>query len=186
MNASASLLRPLVMTVGHRIGGFGLVPRPIRDHSTRPILVDSRPVDVHITFDGRVGRTGAIYRQLRAAVLDGRLRPGDALPPTRELAEQLGVARATIVGAYEQLAGEGFIAGRSGSGTFVTDVAAHAAGPTATVRAEPGTALEPRPIWDNLRISRPFRQTDALDFRTGLGVTWHFRVQAKRLLGART
>jgi GntR family transcriptional regulator/MocR family aminotransferase len=89
-------------------------------------------VDVHITFDGRAGRPRNIYQQLRAAVLDGRLRPGDPLPPSRELAEQLGVARATIVGAYEQLAGEGFITARRGAGTFVTDAAVGAAAATTT------------------------------------------------------
>jgi GntR family transcriptional regulator / MocR family aminotransferase len=141
-------------------------------------------VDVHITFDGRVGRTTAIYQQLRAAVLDGRLRPGDALPPTRDLAEQLGVARATIVGAYEQLAGEGFVAGRRGSGTVVTSVARHDVAPTTTARSKPGPALTPRPMWGNVRISRPFQQTATFDFRTGLADTSHFPFQAWRRLSA--
>lgn len=61
-----------------------------------------------------------IYQQLRARILEGRLRPGDALPATRELARELAVGRNTIVHAYEQLVAEGFAEGRIGAGTFVT------------------------------------------------------------------
>src|SRR5579859_5012035 len=43
------------------------------------------PVDVHVSLLGRADLTGEIYRQLRAAIIAGRLRPGDPLPPTREL-----------------------------------------------------------------------------------------------------
>jgi GntR family transcriptional regulator/MocR family aminotransferase len=140
-------------------------------------------VDVHITFDGRVGRTRAIYQQLRDAVIDGRLRAGDALPPTRELAEQLGVARATIVGAYEQLAGEGFIAGHRGSGTYVTDVAIPGAAST-MARLERQTALEPRSMWNSVRIARPFQRGATFDFRSGLADTSRFPYQAWRRLSA--
>lgn len=56
---------------------------------------------------------------LRAAILDGRFRPSDRLPPIRQLAADLGVARATVVTAYEQLAAEGYLVARVGSGTSV-------------------------------------------------------------------
>jgi GntR family transcriptional regulator / MocR family aminotransferase len=60
-----------------------------------------------------------IARQIRELVLTGRLKPGAKLPSTRGLSEQLGVARATVVEAFEQLGGEGYIETRLGSGTSV-------------------------------------------------------------------
>ncbi len=62
-----------------------------------------------------------LYRQLRQAVLDGRLRPGARLPATRALAEELGISRNTVLTAYDQLASEGFLALRHRSGVFVAE-----------------------------------------------------------------
>lgn len=60
-----------------------------------------------------------LYEQVRAAILDGRLRPGAQLPSTRGLAEELAVARNTVMGAYEQLLAEGYLEGETGSGTYI-------------------------------------------------------------------
>ncbi|TCO57034.1 PLP-dependent aminotransferase family protein [Actinocrispum wychmicini] len=57
---------------------------------------------------------------LRSAAADGRLRTGDRLPSTRALATRLQVSRTVTAAAYEQLHAEGWIAGRHGSGTFIT------------------------------------------------------------------
>jgi len=57
---------------------------------------------------------------LRGAAADGRLRSGDRLPSTRALAARLRVSRTVTAAAYEQLHAEGWIAGRHGSGTYVT------------------------------------------------------------------
>lgn len=61
-----------------------------------------------------------LYGELRAAILDGRLRPGARLPATRDLASAYGLSRATIVTAFDQLKSEGYVEGRSGSGTYVS------------------------------------------------------------------
>ncbi|HEY0449803.1 PLP-dependent aminotransferase family protein [Actinophytocola sp.] len=61
-----------------------------------------------------------LAEQLRAAAGDGRLRSGDRLPSTRALAAELEVSRTVTAAAYEQLHAEGWIAGRHGSGTYVT------------------------------------------------------------------
>lgn len=61
-----------------------------------------------------------VYQQIREAVLTARLRPGAMLPPTRLLAQDLGVSRNTILLAYEQLIVEGYLVGRVGAGTRVT------------------------------------------------------------------
>jgi GntR family transcriptional regulator/MocR family aminotransferase len=57
---------------------------------------------------------------LRSAAAAGQLRGGDRLPSTRALAGRLGVSRTVTAAAYEQLHAEGWIAGRHGSGTYVT------------------------------------------------------------------
>ena len=56
---------------------------------------------------------------LRAAIADGRLAPGTRLPSTRQLAADLRVSRGVVVTAYEQLAAEGRLVSRKGSGTVV-------------------------------------------------------------------
>jgi len=63
-----------------------------------------------------------LYEQLRTAILDGRLLPGARLPATRDLAEAYGLSRTTIVTAFEQLRSEGYVEGRTGSGTYVSTV----------------------------------------------------------------
>ena len=68
------------------------------------------------------GSTRAIDTALREAIRSGRLRGGTRLPSTRALSAQLGVARSTVVGVYEQLVAEGFLVSRRGSGTTVSDV----------------------------------------------------------------
>jgi GntR family transcriptional regulator/MocR family aminotransferase len=65
------------------------------------------------------GRRRAIERALRAAIGDGRLAEGTALPSSRALAADLGVARGTVVDAYDQLAAEGYLAARPGGRTVV-------------------------------------------------------------------
>ncbi|WP_314148597.1 winged helix-turn-helix domain-containing protein, partial [uncultured Leifsonia sp.] len=76
-------------------------------------------MDIHVSIEGRGDRTERVYRQLRDAVLDGRLRRGERLPATRELAADIGVSRSTVTNAYERLIAEGYLAARVGSGTFV-------------------------------------------------------------------
>lgn len=63
-----------------------------------------------------------LYTSLRGEILAGRLRPGARLPSSRELARQYGLARGTIVGAFEQLAAEGYLEGVVGAGTHVARI----------------------------------------------------------------
>ncbi|MGZ2487178.1 GntR family transcriptional regulator/MocR family aminotransferase [Rhizobium pisi] len=62
-----------------------------------------------------------IVAYFREAISSGQMRSGSRLPPTRELATELGVARNTVVLAYERLIAEGYLDSRTGSGTFVTE-----------------------------------------------------------------
>ena len=61
-----------------------------------------------------------LMRQLRALAHGGTLRPGDRLPSSRMLAEELSVSRVTVSAAYDQLGAEGYLEGRRGSGVYVS------------------------------------------------------------------
>lgn len=61
-----------------------------------------------------------LYDQLRDAILSGRLPPGTRLPSTRELADDLDLARNTVLNAFEQLYAESYLERRVGDGTYVS------------------------------------------------------------------
>ena len=75
------------------------------------------PVPVHIERAGNEPLHHQVYRELVHLILSGRLRPRARLPSSRMLADELGVARNTVLLALEQLASEGFVETRHGSGT---------------------------------------------------------------------
>ncbi len=78
-------------------------------------------------------RQTAVFDHLRHSILMGTLPAGGRLPPSRSLAQELGVARQTVVLAYERLAAEGYVRGRTGSGTYVTsDLPDQAPAPAST------------------------------------------------------
>lgn len=79
-----------------------------------------------LELDGHGPHYSQLTRAMKAAILSGRLATGARLPPTRVLAEELGISRITVLTAYEQLRAEGYIVGRVGSGSYVS-----------TSRAEP-------------------------------------------------
>src|SRR5271170_3387311 len=72
-----------------------------------------------------------LYRQLggyvQRLISGGELQAGDRLPPTRELAGQLGLNRTTVSAAYEWLETEGLIQGAVGRGSFVLGSVPHTA-----------------------------------------------------------
>ena len=65
----------------------------------------------------------ALHRQLylavKRAILEGRLQVGTRLPSTRILAQDMQVSRTTVLNAFDQLAAEGYLKGKVGSGTWV-------------------------------------------------------------------
>ncbi|MFI1400520.1 PLP-dependent aminotransferase family protein [Streptomyces sp. NPDC020681] len=145
-------------------------------------------MDVHVTLDGHRDLSGQIYRQLRTAIHDGLLRPGDPLPPTRQLAHRLAVARNTVGVAYERLVAEGYADSRVGSGTYVqaTGLPSRDA---ATTTGTTDSGLRPRAVWAGLspwagpETSGP--TTAAHDFRVGLPDARLFPYDAWRSLVAR-
>lgn len=87
--------------------------------------------------DGPRSLTGQLVDAVAEAIEAGELRPGEKLPPTRELAELASVNHLTAARAYRQLAGAGLVASRVGSGTFVRGAAAAAAAAGATEDSVP-------------------------------------------------
>ncbi|MFJ8911740.1 PLP-dependent aminotransferase family protein [Amycolatopsis sp. NPDC102389] len=118
----------------------------------------------HISLDGHTDLAARIYRQLRDGILDGRLRAGERLPPTRELARELDVSRNTVAVAYERLTAEGFLVSHVGRGTFVS------ADPVArSKRAAPaGSGVRPIARWRAVQAPPDDDRTSpAFDFRVG-------------------
>jgi GntR family transcriptional regulator/MocR family aminotransferase len=89
---------------------------------------------------------------LRAAAAAGQLRAGDRLPSTRTMASHLKVSRTVTSAAYDQLLAEGWIAGRHGSGTYVT-TAPPGSSPVPADRPE---ADGPEPEVVSLELGRPW------------------------------
>ncbi|MBP0598066.1 PLP-dependent aminotransferase family protein [Herbaspirillum sp. LeCh32-8] len=98
------------------------------------------------TLDRAAGALGRQLAQtLREAIHRGELRPGEALPSTRLLAQSLQLARGTVVEAFEQLVAEGFLESRPGAGTRVAAAAQGEAPPQNAVRKNPRTRATAAP-----------------------------------------
>ncbi len=96
-------------------------------------------------------RQHAVFDRLRQAMLSGAMPPQTRLPPSRVLAEELGLSRQTVVLAYERLAAEGYVRARHGSGTFVAadlpDAAPPAAPGSILAAGIPAPELFPAAAW---------------------------------------
>ena len=122
-------------------------------------------MDLSVDLSHRGDRATALYRALLDALRAGRLRPGDRLPPSRTLAADLGIARATVATVYERLVAEGHLEARVGAGTFVSKAAA----PTTRRRRRTPAALRPRDSWTALPQSVSGSEaTPPHDFRVGI------------------
>ncbi|MBV9669587.1 MAG: PLP-dependent aminotransferase family protein [Acidobacteriales bacterium] len=107
--------------------------------------------ELRIVPDPSISKHRQLYEGLRRAIADGKLSGDDELPSTRELARELGVARNTVITAYEMLLAEGYVTSRGGAGTFVAKNAAD------TAAQKPAASVEPRPLSgmaDMFRVSR--------------------------------
>jgi GntR family transcriptional regulator len=76
-------------------------------------------------FHGNIFRTGdgpryvQLKRVIEAAIRNGMIKPGDALPAEREIAARTELSRVTVRKAVEDLVREGVLLKRHGSGTFI-------------------------------------------------------------------
>ncbi|HEY7611055.1 MAG TPA: PLP-dependent aminotransferase family protein [Alphaproteobacteria bacterium] len=128
---------------------------------------------------------GAVHRQLRSAILDGRLKPGLRLPATRAAAVALGVSRNTVIAAYDLLLSEGYLVARRGSGTFVAE---NLSPPRRFKARSAAPELDRRlaPFWRALPPLPPARAASfRYDFRIGLSDKASFPFHIWRRLSAR-
>ena len=76
-------------------------------------------MDIKISNAGGVPIYEQIVSQVKAKIMSGELREGDALPSMRLLAKELRISVITTKRAYEELEREGFIVSMTGKGSFV-------------------------------------------------------------------
>ncbi len=139
-------------------------------------------MDLHVNLQSRRDLAGQIYRELRTAILDGRLRRGERVPPTRELARRLKVSRNTVSVAYEWLTAEGLLAGRPRAGSFVQGEAPARGG---RPRASSGVHLRARAFWSEQPAPGAPEAPSAYDFRVGIPDAQLFPFEAWRRLMTR-
>lgn len=121
-----------------------------------------------------------LYEHIRRAILDGQLKAGEQLPPSRTLARELKASRTTVLQAYEHLAAEGYLSGHVGAGTFVSEqvpdqlgrpgmqAARVPASPTPPLLSKRGAAISQLPA------SRAPGSPNLLPFRPGVPALWDF------------
>jgi GntR family transcriptional regulator / MocR family aminotransferase len=99
---------------------------------------------IDLDRNGRGALHSQIETSIRQRIRSGALPAGVALPPTRALAAELGVARGVVVEAYAQLVAEGYLTSRSGGYTHVAPTPAAAA----PRPGRPASPRLPRPVVD--------------------------------------
>jgi GntR family transcriptional regulator / MocR family aminotransferase len=114
-----------------------------------------------------------ISRELKVAIISGRLGSGTRLPATRVLASELGVSRNTIMSVFDELIAEGYIRSKVGNGTFVSEnlpeehllpaggAVSETHGPLVgarvlSTRGQQIAHLSKQPLANELVLSRPF------------------------------
>ncbi len=114
----------------------------------------------------RLTQQDLLYESLRRAILDGDIGRGTRLASSRTLAEELDIARNSVLYAYERLIDEGFVTATR-HGSVVNDVKGAAAQPS--VQAAPGETA-PRVLSRRVRQLPPRRapSSDAIAFRPGV------------------
>jgi len=122
-----------------------------KDRALRTRVADAAPLLVPLDFSARAPLHRQIYDGVRAGILAGRFAANMRLPSTRVLAAELGVARNTVVLAFDQLVAEGYLSTRGGGGTRVRAalpdslISVRAARPDARAVRETAQAKAPTP-----------------------------------------
>jgi len=138
----------------------------------------------------RVPLQTQLYRALREAILQGRLRPGLRLPATRVFAHDLRVGRNTVVAVFEQLVAEGYLEARVGAGTVVATIPETLLQPRQAPARKSSTSDTPRLSQrgtDMARIRRASPEAPTRAFQVGLPAVDVFPTETwARLLGRRS
>lgn len=133
-------------------------------------------------------RLRALHGQLKAAILEGRLRPGLRLPATRVLASNYGVSRNTAIATYDLLLSEGYITTRHGAGTYVSDVLPGVSRRGGRSKGAGRRERHLSDVWQNAaELDRSLIEEPArYKFRLGLPDVSKFPMSVWRRLSART
>ncbi|PHS79349.1 MAG: aspartate aminotransferase [Rhodospirillaceae bacterium] len=114
-------------------------------------------IDLHLDAASIVPLFEQVYDGLRQRIVSGQILAGSRLPPSRKLAQELGVSRTTIVTAYEQLEAEGFVQGRPGAGVYVTEI-----GEVESRALSPAKLKAHKPTPEGLKAFHPGQMDDRL------------------------
>lgn len=131
-------------------------------------------MELHLRIVGDTDLSGQVYRQIASAIRDGRLVLGQQLPPSRLLAEQLGISRKPVAEAYFRLACDQLVVGHVGKGSFVS-APVH---PAAAIQRE--NALGANPTLERWRtVQTPLRHpmpegNSTYEFIGGMPAPSHF------------
>ena len=137
-------------------------------------------MELHLIIEGKRDLSEQIYRQLRDAIRSGRLTDGQQVPPSRLLAQQLGISRKPVADAYARLTFDSLLVGHSGRGTFIR------ARPVAQVQRPSNVTLNARGRLDQwAAFDSPLRQQVAMgrcqyEFAGGTPAPLHFPKDAWR------
>jgi len=117
--------------------------------------------------------TERLHRELKTAIVRGRLVGGTRLPSTRQFGLQAGVSRNIVLAVYDLLLSEGLVVSRRGAGTFVCDGAAQP--------SQQPPAFDPRVLqarirspWRDGGLTGPIAASAPFDFRIGIPDTRRF------------
>jgi GntR family transcriptional regulator/MocR family aminotransferase len=117
-------------------------------------------VELFVNPDDPRSRTLQLYEQVRTAIVEGQLQPGDRLTPTRTVAADLHLSRATVTEAYGRLSAEGYIEGRSGGGSVVSAAPLHVHPRSPVAALQPtgrAASLEPYGLGPAIEVLFDFR-----------------------------
>ncbi|MFG3284165.1 PLP-dependent aminotransferase family protein [Streptomyces sp. NPDC048111] len=132
--------------------------------------------------DGGTPLQQQLCDQITALVRAGRLRPGDSVPASRELAQQLDVSRTVVTRAYELLRANSVIVAKRGSGTRIAPRAAERGIAQPPAQRAELAPQPPRPtdgssaLWQPWEPAPSHRPSGALDFRHGTPALAEFPV----------
>jgi GntR family transcriptional regulator/MocR family aminotransferase len=152
-------------------------------------------IDLHLALDPR-DKAASLADGIRDAIRSGRLTPGTRLPASRGLAADLGIARNTVAEVYALLTAEGWLAARTGAGTWVAARSAPApvrprehrstAGRLDLRGGIPDASTFPRAEWAaSVRRATQTAPADALGYAPPLGLPQLQTVLADYLARAR-
>ena len=131
-----------------------------------------RGFTLHLSSDERIPLFRRVAQAIVHAIRQGRILPGQALPGTRALADQLGVSRPTVIQAIQELEAEGWLLTEPSRGTFVPDQLPETGTPNPVFRqassSERCTAEEPG--FDLPSHLKPLTRVDAaaIDLSEGI------------------